>query len=398
MTAFIEAASPHTMNTYGRLPIALSHGQGCRVWDINGKPYLDALGGIAVNTLGHNHPKLVPALQDQIGKIIHSCNYYHVPNQEKLAEKLVELSGLTNVFFCSTGLEANEAALKLARKFGHDKGIEKPEIVVYEKAFHGRSIATLSATGNEKVQKGFGPLVEGFIRVPLNDVEALKKATEGNPNVVAVFLETIQGEGGVNPMRIDYLQQVRQLCDERDWLLMIDEVQCGMGRTGKWFAHQWAGIKPDVMPLAKGLGSGVPVGAVVAGPRAANIFQPGNHGTTFGGNPLAMRAGVETIRIMEEDGLLESAARVGAHLKGALERALEHQPGVKEIRGQGLMIGVELNKPCGALTQRAADKGLLISVTADSVIRLVPPLIMTSAEADEVVAILVPLIQQFLAE
>ena len=398
MTAFIEAASPHTMNTYGRLPIALSHGQGCRVWDINGKPYLDALGGIAVNTLGHNHPKLVPALQDQIGKIIHSCNYYHVPNQEKLAEKLVELSGLTNVFFCSTGLEANEAALKLARKFGHDKGIEKPEIVVYEKAFHGRSIATLSATGNEKVQKGFGPLVEGFIRVPLNDVEALKKATEGNPNVVAVFLETIQGEGGVNPMRIDYLRQVRQLCDERDWLLMIDEVQCGMGRTGKWFAHQWAGIKPDVMPLAKGLGSGVPVGAVVAGPRAANIFQPGNHGTTFGGNPLAMRAGVETIRIMEEDGLLESAARVGAHLKGALERALADQPGVKDVRGQGLMIGVELTKPCGALTQRAADKGLLISVTADSVIRLVPPLIMTTAEADEVVAILVPLIQQFLAE
>ena len=398
MTAFIEAASPHTMNTYGRLPIALSHGQGCRVWDINGKPYLDALGGIAVNTLGHNHPKLVPALQDQIGKIIHSCNYYHVPNQEKLAAKLVELSGLTNVFFCSTGLEANEAALKLARKFGHDKGIEKPEIVVYEKAFHGRSIATLSATGNEKVQKGFGPLVEGFIRVPLNDVEALKKATEGNPNVVAVFLETIQGEGGVNPMRIEYLQQVRQLCDERDWLLMIDEVQCGMGRTGKWFAHQWAGIKPDVMPLAKGLGSGVPVGAVVAGPKAANIFQPGNHGTTFGGNPLAMRAGVETIRIMEEDGLLESAARVGAHLKSALERALADQPGLKEIRGQGLMIGVELNKPCGALTQRAADKGLLISVTADSVIRLVPPLIMTTAEADEVVAILVPLIQQFLAE
>ena len=398
MTAFIEAASPHTMNTYGRLPIALSHGQGCRVWDINGKPYLDALGGIAVNTLGHNHPKLVPALQDQIGKIIHSCNYYHVPNQEKLAEKLVELSGLTNVFFCSTGLEANEAALKLARKFGHDKGIEKPEIVVYEKAFHGRSIATLSATGNEKVQKGFGPLVEGFIRVPLNDVEALKKATEGNPNVVAVFLETIQGEGGVNPMRIDYLQQVRQLCDERDWLLMIDEVQCGMGRTGKWFAHQWAGIKPDVMPLAKGLGSGVPVGAVVAGPRAANIFQPGNHGTTFGGNPLAMRAGVETIRIMEEDGLLESAARVGAHLKGALERALEHQPGVKEIRGQGLMIGVEPIVLAPWAPAGAAEAGLLLSVTADSVIRLVPPLIITTAEADEVVSILVPLIQQFLTE
>ncbi len=398
MTAFIEASSPHTMNTYGRLPIALSHGQGVRVWDVNGKQYLDALGGIAVNTLGHNHPQLVPALQDQVAKIIHSCNYYHVPNQEKLAAKLVELSGLTNVFFCCTGLEANEAALKLARKYGHDKGIERPEIVVYEHAFHGRSIATLSATGNEKVQKGFGPLVEGFIRVPLNDIEALKKATQGNPNVVAVFFETIQGEGGINPMRVDYLKQVRALCDANDWLLMIDEVQCGMGRTGKWFAHQWAGILPDVMPLAKGLGSGVPIGAVVAGPKAAQIFQPGNHGTTFGGNPLAMRAGVETIRIMEEDGLLANAATVGAHLKAALERGLAGQAGVKEIRGQGLMIGVELARPCGVLTQRAADAGLLISVTADSVIRLVPPLILTQAEADEVVAILVPLIQQFLSE
>ncbi|HWI79026.1 MAG TPA: aspartate aminotransferase family protein, partial [Ramlibacter sp.] len=281
--ALIEAASPHTMNTYGRLPIALARGQGVRVWDVNGKQYLDALGGIAVNTLGHNHPRLVPALQDQIAKIIHSSNYYHVPNQERLAAKLAELSGMTNVFFCSTGLEANEAAIKLARKYGHDRGIERPEIVVYEKAFHGRSIATLSATGNEKVQKGFGPLVEGFIRVPLNDIEALKAATAGNKNVVAVFLETIQGEGGVNPMRIEYLQEVRLLCDQREWLLMIDEVQCGMGRTGKWFAHQWADIVPDVMPLAKGLGSGIPIGAVVAGPKAANIFQPGNHGTTFGG-------------------------------------------------------------------------------------------------------------------
>lgn len=396
--AFIEATSPHVMNTYGRVPIALSHGQGCRVWDVNGKEYLDALGGIAVNTLGHNHPRLVPALQDQIAKIIHSSNYYHVPNQEKLAAKLVELSGLTNVFFCCTGLEANEAALKLARKFGHDRGIERPEIVVYEKAFHGRSIATLSATGNPKVQAGFGPLVEGFIRVPMNDIEALKKATQGNPNVVAVFFETIQGEGGVNPMRIEYLQQVRKLCDEQNWLMMIDEVQCGMGRTGKWFAHQWAGIKPDVMPLAKGLGSGVPIGAVVAGPKAANIFQPGNHGTTFGGNPLAMRAGVETIRIMEEDGLMANAASVGAHLKAALERGLAGEKGLKEIRGQGLMLGVELAKPCGALVQRAADTGLLISVTADTVIRLVPPLILTEAEADEIVAILVPLIKQLLSE
>ena len=398
MTTVIEAASPHTMNTYGRLPIALSHGQGCRVWDVNGKSYLDALAGIAVNTLGHNHPKLVPALQDQVAKLIHSCNYYHVPHAETLAAKLVELSSMTNVFFCSTGLEANEAALKLARKFGHDKGIERPEIVVYEKAFHGRSIATLSATGNEKVQKGFGPLVEGFIRVPLNDIAALKKATEGNPNVVAVFFETIQGEGGVNPMRAEYLRQIRQLCDERDWLLMIDEVQCGMGRTGKWFAHQWAGIVPDVMPLAKGLGSGVPVGAVVAGPRAAHIFQPGNHGTTFGGNPLAMRAGVETIRIMEEDGLFANAAAVGAQLRAWLDARLGKVSGVREIRGQGLMLGIELDRPCAALTLRAAQAGLLISVTADSVIRLVPPLIMTSTEAQEVVDILAPLVCEFLAE
>ncbi len=402
MTApFIEAASPHVMNTYARVPIALSHGQGCRVWDVNGKSYLDALGGIAVNTLGHNHPKLVSALQDQIAKIIHSSNYYHVPNQEVLAKKLVELSGMSKVFFCSTGLEANEAALKLARKFGHDKGIERPEIVVYEKAFHGRSIATLSATGNPKIQAGFGPLVEGFIRVPLNNIESLKKATEGNPNIVAVFFEAIQGEGGINPMHMDYLKAVRQLCDERDWLLMIDEVQCGMGRTGKWFAHQWAGIKADVMPLAKGLGSGVPVGAVVAGPKAANIFQPGNHGTTFGGNPLAMRAGVETIRIMEEEGLLDNAVRVGAHLYAALANALAAElatGAVKEIRGKGLMLGIELAKPCAALVGQCASNGLLISVTADSVIRLVPPLIMTTTEADEVVSILCPLIKQLLLD
>ncbi|MDB5912863.1 MAG: hypothetical protein JWP22_1538 [Ramlibacter sp.] len=395
--AQIEATSPHTMNTYGRLPIALDHGQGVYVWDTNGKRYLDGLAGIAVNTLGHNHPKLVPALQDQLAKIIHSSNYYHVPNQEKLAAKLVQLSGMTNVFFCSTGLEANEAALKLARKFGHDRGIERPEIVVYEKAFHGRSIATLSATGNEKVQQGFGPLVEGFIRVPMNDIDALRQATDGNRNVVAVFFETIQGEGGINAMRVDYLQKVREMCDQRNWLMMIDEVQCGMGRTGKWFAHQWAGIVPDVMPLAKGLGSGVPIGAVVAGPRAADIFQPGNHGTTFGGNPLAMRAGIETLRIMEEDNLLENASSVGAHLKGALARELGGLKGVIEIRGQGLMLGIELAKPCGVLTQRAADAGLLISVTADTVVRLLPPLIMTSAEADELVGILAPLVKDFLS-
>lgn len=394
-------SSPHVMNTYGRLPVALSHGRGCRVWDVNGREYLDALGGIAVNTLGHNHPQLVAALQDQVTKLIHTSNYYHIPLQEELARLLVERSGMENVFFCSTGLEANEAALKMARKFGHDKGIERPEVVVYEKAFHGRSIATLSATANPKVHAGFAPLLEGFIRIPANNIEALKAATENNPNVVAVFFEAIQGEGGINSMHLDYLREVRQLCDERDWLLMIDEVQCGMGRTGKWFAHQWAGIVPDVMPLAKGLGSGVPVGAVVAGKKAANIFVPGNHGSTFGGNPLAMRAGVETIRVMENLNLLANAETVGNHLKKALETALAAEIAsglVKEVRGQGLMLGIELAKPCGILAQHALDAGLLISVTADTVVRLVPPLIVTVAEADEIVALLCPLIRNFVTE
>ncbi len=388
----------HLMNTYSRLPIALSHGQGAWVWDTEGRKYLDGLGGIAVNTLGHAHPKLVPALQDQVAKLIHSSNYYQVPLQEQLAAKLVELSGLSKVFFCSTGLEANEAAIKIARKYGHDQGIEMPEIVVYEKAFHGRSIATLSATGNAKVQKGFEPLVPGFVRVPLNDAAALEEVARTRPNVVAVFLETIQGEGGINPARADYLREARRICDERGWLLMIDEVQCGLGRTGKWFAHQWAGIVPDVMPLAKGLGSGVPVGAVVAGPKAADVFGPGNHGTTFGGNPLAMRAGMETLRIMEEEGLVASAGRVGAALSAGLERELAGVPGVVEIRGQGLMLGIELERPCGDLLKLAMEAGLLLSVTADSVIRLVPPLILSEDEAAQIVAILCPLIKSFLAK
>ena len=320
-----------------------------------------------------------------------------MPLQEQLAAKLAALSGMRNVFFCNSGLEANEAALKIARKFGHDKGIERPEVVVFEQAFHGRSIATLSATANPKIQAGFGPLVEGFIRVPRNDIPALQRATEGNPNVVAVFLETIQGEGGVHAMQEQYLRELRALCDQRDWLLMADEVQCGIGRTGKWFAHQWAGIVPDVMPLAKGLGSGVPIGAVVAGPKAAGILQPGNHGTTFGGNPLAMRAGVETLRIMEEDGLLANATQVGAHLKTALQQAFAGMPEVVDIRGQGLMLGIELDRPCGALLAMGAERGLLFSVTAERVIRLVPPLILTQAEADEIVRILSALVKDFLA-
>jgi acetylornithine/N-succinyldiaminopimelate aminotransferase len=384
------------MNTYGRLPIALARGRGVRVWDTDGREYLDALSGIAVNTLGHAHPKLVPALQEQVATLIHTSNYYRVPLQEQLAAKLVQISGLTNVFFCNSGLEANEGALKIARKFGHDQGIERPEIVVYEKAFHGRSIATLSATGNAKVQAGFGPLVEGFVRVPLNDVAAIEQVGKTNRNVVAVFLEVIQGEGGVNPATIDYLRAVRRICDEHGWLLMLDEVQCGLGRTGKWFAHQWAGIQPDVMPLAKGLGSGVPVGAIVCGPKAADVLGPGNHGTTFGGNPLAMRAGVETLRIVEEDGLLANAATVGAQLKADLQRELAGVAGVVEVRGQGLMLGIELDRPCGDLLRLACEAGLLISVTAERVIRLVPSLILSAADAREIVAKLVPLIKAFL--
>jgi acetylornithine aminotransferase len=390
-------AASHLMNTYSRLPFALSHGRGCRVWDTDGREYLDALAGIAVNTLGHGHPKLVPALQDQVAKLIHCSNYYQAPLQERLAAALCEVSGLSSAFFCSTGLEANEGAIKIARKFGHDRGIERPEIIVYEKAFHGRSIATLSATGNPKVQKGFEPLVEGFVRVPLNDIGAVREVARRNPNVVAVFLETIQGEGGINPTRWEYLRELRTLCDEKDWLLMLDEVQCGMGRTGKWFAHQWAGIVPDVMPMAKGLGSGVPVGAIVVGPKAKDVLGPGNHGTTFGGNPLAMRAGIETMRIVAEDKLLDNAAAVGERIKSGLQREWSGVRGVVEIRGQGLMLGIELDRPCGDLLGKAADAGLLISVTADTVIRLLPPLIMTVAEGDQVVRILAPLVREFLA-
>jgi acetylornithine aminotransferase len=398
MNAVPLPSEAHVMPTYGRLPVALSHGQGCWVWDTQGRRLLDGLGGIAVNTLGHNHPRLVPALQDQIGKLIHSSNYYVVPLQEQLAAKLCEVSGLANVFFCNSGLEANEAALKIARKFGHDRGNTAPEILVFEGAFHGRSIATLSATANPKIQAGFGPLVQGFVRVPLNDIAAVEAAVAAHPNVTAIFLETIQGEGGINPARIEFLQGLRRVCDEHDLLLMLDEVQCGIGRTGKWFAHQWAGIKPDVMPLAKGLGSGVPIGAVVCGPRAAGVLKAGNHGTTFGGNPLAMRAGVETLKIMEEDGLLANAEAVGATLRGALAEGLTGVAGVVEIRGQGLMLGIELDRPAGALLTQSLDAGLLISVTADRVVRLLPPLILTHDEAREIAARLVPLIKALLAQ
>jgi len=391
-------ATQPLMNTYARQPVAFSHGDGAWLYDTEGRRYLDGLAGIAVNTLGHNHPKLVAALREQVARLIHSSNLFEVPLQTELGARLIELSGMTNVFFCNSGLEANEAALKIARKYGHERGIARPEVVVYERAFHGRSIATLSATGNDKVQKGFEPLVEGFVRVPLNDVAALERVAAERPDVVAVFLEAIQGEGGIQPARIEYLQAVRRLCDSKGWLMMVDEVQCGTGRTGKWFAHQWAGVVPDVMPLAKGLASGVPIGAVVARGAAAEVFQPGNHGTTFGGNPLAMRAGLVTIATMQEEGLIENAGRMGQLIMSEIGRELAGTPGFVEVRGQGLMIGVELDRPCGALVGRALDAGLVLNVTADRVIRLLPPLVFRTEHAEQLVGTLVPLVRGFLRE
>jgi acetylornithine aminotransferase len=392
--------SSHVMKTYSNLPIFLSHGQGVWVWDESGRKYLDGLAGIAVNTLGHNHPRLVAAITAQAGAIIHSSNLYKVRNQETLADRLAAISGMDNVFFCNSGLEANEGALKIARKYGHDRGIERPEVIVYENAFHGRSIATLSATGNAKVQKGFEPLVEGFVRVPLNDVVAVESLARQNPNIVAIFIEAIQGEGGINAARIEYLQALRRICDEREWLLMIDEVQCGMGRTGRWFAHQWADIVPDVMPLAKGLASGVPIGAVLARGKAAHVLGPGNHGTTFGGNPLATRAALETLATIEADGLMRNAERVGARIREGLEQGLSHLSGFVEIRGRGLMLGLELSVPCAAVVENAlhlpGEHGLLINVTADRTVRLLPPLIMNTIEADLLVAGLVQVVSEFL--
>ncbi|MFG6449444.1 aspartate aminotransferase family protein [Roseateles sp. BYS180W] len=393
----LTLSEPHVLGVFSRLPVAMSHGQGCWVWDTAGRRYLDGLGGIAVNTLGHNHPRFVAALQEQLTKLIHTSNYYHVPLQETLAAKLCEISGMNKAFFCNSGLEANEAALKIARKFGVDRGFAEPEILVFEGAFHGRSLATMAATANAKVREGFGASFPGFVRVALNSVSAVEEAIAKHPQLCAIFLETVQGEGGINPARIDFLQALRRLCDKHELLLMLDEVQCGIGRTGKWFAHQWAGIVPDVMPLAKGLGSGVPIGAVVCGPRAADVMRPGNHGSTFGGNPLAMRAGVETLRIMEEDQLLSHAAKVGQELQQALREQLAGVTGVVEIRGQGLMIGVELDRPCGALLGMGLERGVLFSVTADRVVRLVPPLIISSDEARQLAGTLSEIIRQFLS-
>ncbi|MEI8162577.1 MAG: aspartate aminotransferase family protein [Betaproteobacteria bacterium] len=387
---------PHLMNTYGRLPVAFTHGQGCRLFDEQGKSYLDALAGIAVNTLGHNHPRLVKALSAQAGRLIHTSNLYRISEAEVVSDRLAALAAMDEVFFCNSGCEANEAAIKLARLYGHQQGIEQPAIIVMEHAFHGRTLATLSATGNRKVQAGFEPLVSGFVRVPFDDLAAIELLAARNPNVVAVLFEPIQGEGGINIAHNEFMQSLRQICDEKKWLLMVDEVQCGIARTGAWFAHQHAGILPDVMTLAKGLGSGVPIGACLAAGRAAGVFKPGNHGSTFGGNPLACVAALTTLDVIEADALMAHAKQLGAAIRDGLRSGLSGVGGLVEVRGDGLMIGIELDRPCADLVQRGLDAGLLINVTADKVVRLLPALVMTDAEGAELVAALVALIKEFL--
>ena len=374
----------HVMNTYARQPVAFVRGQGVWLYDEAGKQYLDALAGIAVNTLGHNHPRLVRALTEQIARIIHTSNLFENPLQEQAADRIAEITGLDEVFFCNSGLEANEAAIKVARKYGHDRGIHEPAIIVMEKAFHGRSLATLSAGGSRKVQAGFEPLVQGFVRVPLNDLDAVRQVAERNKNVVAVFIEPIQGEGGINVSRLDYLRGLKEICDQNQWLFMSDEVQCGIGRTGKWFVYQHAGFMPDVVPLAKGLAGGVPVGACVVGGRARGVFKPGNHGSTFGGNPLAMCGVITTLDTMRDEGLLENAVKVGDAIKGGLGAALAGVPGVVEIRGMGMMLGIELDRPCVELVKMGLDAGLVFNVTAEKVIRLLPPLVMNEVEGRQV--------------
>ena len=388
----------HLMNTYARQSVTFTHGEGVWLWDVNGKRYLDALSGIAVNTLGHAHPRFTAALTAQIGRLIHTSNLYQVREQELIADKLCEISKMQEVFLCNSGCEANEAAIKLARMYGNQRGIDTPTIIVMEKAFHGRTLATLSATGNRKVQAGFEPLVKGFVRVPYDDLDAVRQVAAHTPNIVAVLVEPIQGEGGIRTPDISYLQGLRKICDEHEWLLMLDEVQCGLGRTGKWFAFQHANIMPDVMTLAKGLGSGVPVGACLAAGRATGTFKPGNHGSTFGGNPLASTAALTTLNIMEQDRLLDHAAKLGAWLKQQFQTRLGGVKGVIAVRGQGLMLGIELDKPCGELVAKALEQGLIINVTADNVIRLLPSLIFTEAEAQQLLDILCPLVTEFLAQ
>ena len=388
----------HLMNTYARQPVAFVRGEGAYLWDEAGKRYLDAVAGVAVNGLGHAHPRLVKAIADQAATLIHSSNLYRVPRQEELADRLCALSGMDRAFFCNSGCEANEAAIKLARLYGHGKGIEVPTIIVMEKAFHGRTMATLTATGSRKIQAGFEPLLAGFARVPFNDLEAIRHVAEHNKSVVAVLLEVVQGEGGINLLAPDYLAELRTICDAHGWLLMLDEVQTGIGRTGTWFGFQHSGVMPDVIALAKGLGSGMPIGACLARGAAAEVFQPGNHGSTFGGNPLACAAALATLDVIEDDKLLDNARVRGEAIRSGLRQALDGMHGVVDIRGEGMMIGLELDRPCGELVAVARDAGVLINVTADTVIRLVPPLIYGAAEVDALVAAVSGIVKNYLQQ
>ncbi|MGE5318896.1 MAG: acetylornithine transaminase [Hyphomicrobiaceae bacterium] len=388
----------HLMNTYNRQPVAFVRGEGAYLWDEAGKRYLDAVAGVAVNGLGHAHPKLVKAVSEQAASLIHSSNLYRVLRQEELADKLCGLSGMDKAFFCNSGCEANEAAIKLARLYGHGKGIEVPTIIVMEKAFHGRTMATLTATGSRKIQAGFEPLLSGFARVPFNDLEAIRHVAEHNKSVVAVLAEVVQGEGGINMMAPDFLAELRTICDAHGWLLMLDEVQTGIGRTGTWFGFQHSGVTPDVIALAKGLGAGVPIGACLARGAAADVFTPGSHGSTFGGNPLACAAALATLDAIEEEKLLDNARVRGEAIRTGLRSALNGVHGVVDIRGEGMMIGIELDRPCGELVAVARDAGVLINVTADTVIRLVPPLIYGAAEVDELVAAVSGIVRNYLQQ
>lgn len=389
--------SVHQMNTFSPQDVAFAHGEGAWLFTTDGRKILDGLAGIAVNGVGHAHPRLVKAIADQAGKIIHSSNLVNIPEQAALADKICVLSNMDNVFFGNSGAEANECAIKLARLYGHQRGIANPQIIVMERAWHGRTLATLAASGSRKAQAGFEPLVTGFIRVPYNDIAAISSIAEHNGDVVAVLVEVLQGEGGIYQARADYLRELRKLCTDKQWLMMIDEVQSGIGRTGKWFAHQWAGIVPDVMALAKGLGSGLPIGACVARGAAANVFKPGNHGTTFGAGPLVSVAALTTLAIMEDENLLDNATKMGTLIMAEFATSLSGMASIKEIRGMGLMLGIELDRPCAELVKIALDHGVFINVTHDNVIRLLPPLTINAAEARELVVRVSAAIKIFLA-
>lgn len=384
------------MNTYARLPVTFVKGEGVWLWDDRGERYLDALSGVAVCGLGHCHPRLTKAICEQAGKLIHTSNLFHIEKQERLADRLTKLSGMDNAFFCNSGAEANEAAIKLARLHGHNRGISLPTIIVMERSFHGRTMATLTASGNRKVQAGFEPLLSGFVRVPYNNMEAIAQVAANNKDVVAVLVEPFQGEGGVNIPEVHYLQELRHLCNQNDWLLMLDEVQSGIGRSGKWFAFQHSQIMPDVVTLAKGLGGGVAIGACLAKGIAAEVFKPGNHASTFGGNPLACAAAIETLNVIADEGLLDHATELGDFMRERLRNQLANVAGVVQVRGQGLIVGVELSVPCVELVKKALEKKLLINVTSDKVIRLLPAFVMQRDEAEQVVNITCSLIEEFL--